>query len=160
VVALAIRYSLIYAFFAAALQGVAMAYVQRLFSQQAGLGGSIYIVTMQLGSLVGILGPLLASGYDQEIFIVPATLCAIGALLLMIGDGTAQFMSFHDKAISKGAVSQDRSQADSFNLTNFYEPGFQGNFIRQVVCDDDAPLLDFHSLPSYTIDDCDFGLCQ
>lgn len=79
-----------YAINVAALYGVAMAYVQRLLGERAGLGGGLYMMVLQFGSLVGILGPLLVTGYDQRIFIIPAILCVVGAVVLMIGDRTAQ----------------------------------------------------------------------
>jgi MFS transporter, SET family, sugar efflux transporter len=81
---------IMYAINVAALYGVAMAYVQRLLGERAGLGGGLYMMVLQLGSLVGILGPLLVTGYDQRIFIIPAILCIVGAALLMVGDRTAQ----------------------------------------------------------------------
>jgi MFS transporter, SET family, sugar efflux transporter len=80
----------LYAFFVAALLGVAMAYIQGLLAHRAGLGGSLYVAVLNLGSLVGILSPLLVTGYDQKIFFIPAILCVTGALLLLAGDRTAQ----------------------------------------------------------------------
>jgi MFS transporter, SET family, sugar efflux transporter len=80
----------VYAIFVAVLYGVAMAYVQGLMEHRAGMGGSLYVSVLNVGSLVGILSPLLVSGYDQTIFIIPALLCLGGAALLMLGDRTAQ----------------------------------------------------------------------
>lgn len=78
----------LYAFFIAALLGVAMAYVQRLLADRVGMGGSIYIALMNAGSLLGILSPLLVDGYDQKIFIIPAVLCLVGIAMLIWGDHT------------------------------------------------------------------------
>ena len=72
------------------LYGVAMAYIQNLMEHRVGMGGSLYLSALNLGSLVGILSPLLVVGYDQTLFILPALLCLIGAALLMLGDRTAQ----------------------------------------------------------------------
>lgn len=82
--------NVIYAVFIAALLGVAMAYIQGLIAHRAGMGGSLYVSVLNVGSLVGILSPLLASGYSQAVFIIPAVLCASGAILLLVGDRTAQ----------------------------------------------------------------------
>ena len=79
-----------YAVFVAALLGVAMAYIQRLLSHRVGMGGSLYMAVLNVGSLVGILSPLLVEGYDQTIFVLPAILCIAGAGLLIFGDRTAQ----------------------------------------------------------------------
>lgn len=81
---------ILYAIFVAALLGVAMAYVQSLIANRAGLGGSIYMAVLNVGSLVGILSPLMVEGYDQKIFVVPAILCVAGAAMLMLGDRTSQ----------------------------------------------------------------------
>lgn len=72
-----------YAVFVAAMVGIAMAYIQGLLAARAGLGGSLYMVVANLGSLVGILAPLLVAGYDQKIFLIPATFCVTGAALLL-----------------------------------------------------------------------------
>ncbi len=80
----------LYAVFVAALLGVAMAYIQNLLAHRAGMGGSLYVAVLNLGSLVGILSPLLVTGYDQKIFVIPAILCVVGAVLLLVGDRTAQ----------------------------------------------------------------------
>jgi MFS transporter, SET family, sugar efflux transporter len=80
----------VYAVFVAALQGVAMAYIQGLLTQRAGLGGALFMAVFNIGALVGILSPLLVTGYTQTVFTVPAVLCVAGGLLLMFGDRTAQ----------------------------------------------------------------------
>jgi SET family sugar efflux transporter-like MFS transporter len=80
----------LYAVFIAALLGVAMAYIQGLLAHRAGMGGSLYVAVLNVGSLVGILSPLLVTGYDQKIFLIPAILCVTGAFLLLVGDRTAQ----------------------------------------------------------------------
>jgi SET family sugar efflux transporter-like MFS transporter len=84
-----------YAIFVAALYGVAMAYVQNLLSNRAGLGGSLYVVVLNTGSLVGILAPLLITGYDQKIFYIPAVLCVVGALMLTAAHSTARIRKRH-----------------------------------------------------------------
>lgn len=81
---------LLYAVFVAALLGVAMTYVQSLLSHRVGMGGSLYMAVLNVGTLIGILTPLLTEGYSQQVFIVPAILCVAGAALLMFGDRTAQ----------------------------------------------------------------------
>ncbi|MFN8374075.1 MAG: MFS transporter, partial [Anaerolineae bacterium] len=78
--------AVIHAVFVAALFGVAMAYIQRLLAHRTGFGGALYVTVLNLGSLVGILSPLLVTGYDQKIFVIPAILCALGAVLLLVGD--------------------------------------------------------------------------
>ncbi len=96
---------IIYAVFVAALLGVAMAYVQRMVSARAGLGGSLYLAVFNIGSLVGILSPLLVTGYSQEIFIIPAILCVVGALMLHFGDRTAQVeQRIHDARLREAAL--------------------------------------------------------
>lgn len=80
----------LYAVFAGALLGVAMAYVQGLMAHRAGLGGSLYTAVFSMGSVIGILLPQLVVGYDQSIFIAPIFLCVGGAVLLMVGDRTAK----------------------------------------------------------------------
>ena len=80
----------LYAIFIAALLGVAMAYVQGLVKNRAGLGGSLYMAVFNVGNLIGILAPLLVHDYDQSIFIAPIVLCIAGAALLMFGDRTAE----------------------------------------------------------------------
>lgn len=87
---LMIAAQVLYAVFVAALLGVAMAYIQGLLAHRAGMGGSLYVAVLNLGSLVGILAPLLVTGYDQKIFLIPTGLCVVGALLLLVGDRTAQ----------------------------------------------------------------------
>ncbi len=80
----------LYAVFVAAMVGVAMAYVQGMFPDRVGMGGSVYMALFNMGSLIGILSPLLVTGYDQTVFVIPAILCVVGAALLMVGDRTAQ----------------------------------------------------------------------
>lgn len=74
----------LYAVFVASLVGVGMAYVQGLFVGRAGFGGSVYMAALNVGSLVGILTPLLIAGYSQAVFIIPTILCIVGAVLLMV----------------------------------------------------------------------------
>ena len=100
---------MIYGIFNAALLGVAMAYIQGLLSQRAGLGGSVYVAMMNLGSLIGILSPSIVSGYDQRIFIIPAILCIVGAALLMCGDRTAQIEKRLNAALTVGLPTNDRN---------------------------------------------------
>ncbi len=100
----------IYAVFVASLLGVAMAYVQGLVAHRVGLGGSLYMAVLSVGALVGILSPLLATGYDQTIFIIPAVLCIAGAALLMVGDRTAQIekrLRLAQQAAQQAAPGQD-----------------------------------------------------
>jgi SET family sugar efflux transporter-like MFS transporter len=80
----------LYAFYIAGMAGVAMAYIQGLLAHRAGMGGSLYMAVQNLGTLIGILSPLLVSGYDQTIFVIPTILCVVGAGLLAFGDRTAQ----------------------------------------------------------------------
>jgi MFS transporter, SET family, sugar efflux transporter len=80
----------LYAVFVAAMVGVAMAYIQGMFPDRVGMGGSVYMALFNVGSLIGILSPLLVTGYDQTVFVIPAILCVVGAALLMVGDRTAQ----------------------------------------------------------------------
>lgn len=82
--------SILYAVYIAGMAGVAMAYIQGLLAHRAGMGGSLYMAVQNLGTLIGILSPLLVTGYDQTIFVIPTILCVIGAGLLMFGDRTAQ----------------------------------------------------------------------
>jgi MFS family permease len=91
----------IYAVFNAALLGVAMAYVQQLLANRAGMGSSLYLAVLNIGSLVGILSPLSVTGYDQKIFIIPAILCISAAVLLLVGDHTAQI----EKRLSQASAS-------------------------------------------------------
>jgi SET family sugar efflux transporter-like MFS transporter len=79
---------LLYAVFVAALQGVAMAYVQSMLAHRMGMSGSLYFAVLNVGGLVGILAPLFVTGYDQSVFIISAVLCLAGAALLMLGDRT------------------------------------------------------------------------
>ncbi|MBC8171094.1 MAG: MFS transporter [Anaerolineae bacterium] len=81
---------LLYAVFLASLLGVAMAYVQSLLAHRSGMGGSLYMAVMNVGTLIGILSPVFVTGYEQTIFIIPAVLCLAGAALLMFGDRTVQ----------------------------------------------------------------------
>jgi SET family sugar efflux transporter-like MFS transporter len=81
---------IVYAMFIAALMGVAMAYVQRMIASRAGFGGSLYITVFNIGSLAGILSPLLVTGYSPLIFVAPAIMCVIGALILVFGDRTKE----------------------------------------------------------------------
>ena len=81
---------IVYAVFNAALLGVAMAYVQGMLSQRAGMGGSLYMAVLSLGGLIGLLAPLAVTGYDQRIFLIPAVMCVAGMVLLIVGDRTAQ----------------------------------------------------------------------
>lgn len=97
--------NVLYAVFVAALFGVAMAYVQGLLYNRPGTGGSLYVAVLQAGSLVGILSPLLVTGYDQRIYVIPAILCVTGAALLMIGDRTAQI----EKRLSEPKAREARS---------------------------------------------------
>jgi MFS transporter, SET family, sugar efflux transporter len=92
-----------YAIFVAAVVGVSMAYVQNLVKNRAGLGGSLYMMVFNGGSLIGILAPLLVHDYDQTIFIAPIILCLAGAVLLMVGDRTAQI----EKRLQSTAVAVD-----------------------------------------------------
>jgi SET family sugar efflux transporter-like MFS transporter len=80
----------LYAFYTAGMAGVAMAYIQGLLAHRAGMGGSLYMAVQNLGTLIGIFSPLLVSGYNQTIFVIPIILCVIGAVLLAFGDRTAQ----------------------------------------------------------------------
>lgn len=80
----------VYAVFVAVLFGVAMAYIQGLLAHRVGLAGSLYIAVLYVGQLAGTFSPFLVSGYDQTIFVIPALLCVVGAVVLMTGDRTAQ----------------------------------------------------------------------
>jgi len=71
-----------YSFFIAMLMGVAMAFVQGLLAHRPGMGGSLYVLTMNLGSLVGTLAPIVITGYSSTTFLLPAGLCLLGALLM------------------------------------------------------------------------------
>lgn len=77
---------LLYAVFIASLLGVAMAFVQGLFADRAGLGGSVYMASMNVGSLIGILSPSLIAGYNPSIFLIPVVLCIAGAIMLTFSD--------------------------------------------------------------------------
>ena len=96
----------VYAIFNAALLGVAMAYVQGMLSHRAGMGGSVYVAILNLGSFVGLIAPLVVTGYDQRIFIIPAVMCVVGAVLLMLGDRTAQI----EQRLRERAVQEARLQ--------------------------------------------------
>lgn len=80
----------LYAVFLASLLGVAMAYVQGLMAHRSGMGGSLYMAVMNVGTLIGILTPVFVTGYSQTIFVIPAGLCLVGAAVLMFGDRTTQ----------------------------------------------------------------------
>jgi MFS family permease len=75
-----------YSVFVAMLLGVAMAYIQGLLVNRPGLGGSLFILTRNVGALIGTLVPLAVPGYSPLIFLLPAALCGAGALL-MAGPG-------------------------------------------------------------------------
>jgi MFS transporter, SET family, sugar efflux transporter len=74
----------IYAFYVAALMGVGMAYVQSMLANRAGLGSSVYVACLQVGSMVGILGPLVIPGINQTIFFAPAVMCLVGVVILAV----------------------------------------------------------------------------
>jgi len=106
--------NVLFAVFVAALLGVAMAYVQGLLSHRAGMGGSLYVVTLNFGSLVGILSPLLVTGYAQTIFVIPAVLCVAGAALLMAGDRTAQIeQRLREAALLEASITAPTDAAPS-----------------------------------------------
>jgi MFS transporter, SET family, sugar efflux transporter len=75
---------LIYSIYVAALLGVGMAYVQSLIAHRAGLGSSVYMSSLQIGSMVGLIAPLLITGVTQQIFYAPAVLCLIGSAILVM----------------------------------------------------------------------------
>jgi MFS family permease len=82
--------NVVYAIFTGATAGVAMVYLQNLMAHRVGIGGSLYMTVFNVGNLIGILVPLLVQDYDQTIFIAPIILCIGGAMLLLVGDRTAQ----------------------------------------------------------------------
>lgn len=82
--------NIVYALFTGATVGVAMVYLQNMMAHRVGIGGSLYMTLFNVGNLIGILVPLLIHDYDQTIFIAPIILCVVGAVLLMVGDRTAQ----------------------------------------------------------------------
>jgi SET family sugar efflux transporter-like MFS transporter len=98
--------NVVFAVFVAALHGVGMAYVQTLLSHRAGMGGSLYLAVLNVGSLVGIFAPLLVIGYDQSIFVIAAILCVAGAVMLLVGDRTAQVENRLQTAAAQEAVIQ------------------------------------------------------
>jgi hypothetical protein len=67
-----------------------MAYVQGLLAHRSGMGGSLYMAVLSVGTLIGIVSPSLIAGYSQTIFVIPAVLCLVGAAMLMLGDRTTQ----------------------------------------------------------------------
>jgi MFS transporter, SET family, sugar efflux transporter len=75
---------LIYSVYVAALLGVGMAYMQGLIAHRAGLGSSVYMSSLQIGSMVGLIAPLLITGVTQQIFYAPAVLCLIGSGILLL----------------------------------------------------------------------------
>ena len=75
-----------YAFFIAMLMGVAMAYIQGMLAHRPGLGGSLYVLTMNVGALIGTFAPVVVTGYSPATFFLPAGLCVLGAVL-MVGRG-------------------------------------------------------------------------
>jgi len=81
--------NILYALFTGATVGVAMVYLQNMMAHRVGIGGSLYMTLFNVGNLIGILAPLLVHNYDQTIFIAPIILCVVGAVLLMVGDRTA-----------------------------------------------------------------------
>ncbi|MBX3065202.1 MAG: MFS transporter [Anaerolineae bacterium] len=103
----------LYAVFVAVLLGVAMAYVQGMLADRAGLGGSLYVAVFNTGSLVGILSPLLTAGYDQKVFVIPAILCVVGAALLMVGDRTAQIRKRLLESMTVQEVAREAVQEES-----------------------------------------------
>jgi SET family sugar efflux transporter-like MFS transporter len=121
----------LYAVFIAALLGVAMAYVQNLLSHRVGMGGSLYMAVMNVGTLVGIFSPLLATGYDQRVFIIPAVLCFAGAALLMAGDRTAQI----EQRLREAAAQESTVQE---SLIPAYSSGEQ-------------KLIDYHLTPLHFV---------
>ncbi len=71
-----------YAFFIAMLMGVAMAYIQGLLAHRPGLGGSLYVLTINVGALIGTFAPVVVTGYSPATFFLPAALCVLGAVLM------------------------------------------------------------------------------
>jgi hypothetical protein len=57
-----------------------------MLAHRTGMGGALYFAILNVGGLVGILAPLLVTGYDQSVFLIAAVLCLVGAALLMFGD--------------------------------------------------------------------------
>jgi len=74
--------NVVYSIFNAVLFGVAMAYVQGMVAHRPGLGNSLFVLTMNLGALVGIFAPAVLPGYSPTIFFLPGGLCLAGALLM------------------------------------------------------------------------------
>jgi SET family sugar efflux transporter-like MFS transporter len=96
-----------YAVFIAAMVGTAMAYVQRMLTSRAGLGGSVYMAVFNIGSLVGILAPLLVAGYSPLIFVAPAVMCVVGGLMLLFGDRTKEIEQRLRQALSNETEAQN-----------------------------------------------------
>lgn len=84
---------IIYAFFISTLFGVGMTYVQGLIPSRVGLGGSLYMNAMQIGSLIGLVAPLFVAGYTPAVFLAPAGLCAAATILLLVVRGHSLFGS-------------------------------------------------------------------
>ncbi|UVI33679.1 MFS transporter [Paenibacillus spongiae] len=72
----------VYSFFVSILYGVAMGYVQRMFVNRTGFGSSLYVFISLSASLLGYMFPLLISGYNPIIFVIP--LCLVSASMLLI----------------------------------------------------------------------------
>lgn len=77
--------NVLYAVFVAMLLGVAMAYIQGMLVHRPGLGGSLFLLTRNLGALIGTFLPLAVPGYAPAIFFLPGALCLAGALLMLAG---------------------------------------------------------------------------
>lgn len=72
----------VYSFFVSILYGVAMGYVQRMFTGRTGFGASLYVFISLTASLIGYLLPLLVEGYDPSIFIIPMALIVVSLTMI------------------------------------------------------------------------------
>jgi SET family sugar efflux transporter-like MFS transporter len=82
--------NVLYAFFIAALMGVAMSFIFRLLPDRAGIGGALYLATFSGGTLFGAVSPLVVSGYSPRVFLVSVVLCVAGAALILTAGGRRQ----------------------------------------------------------------------
>ncbi|MCQ6562111.1 MFS transporter [Paenibacillus mendelii] len=73
----------VYSFFVSILYGVAMGYVQRMFVNRSGFGSSLYVFISLSASLLGYMFPLLISGYNPLIFVIPLSLVSASMLLIL-----------------------------------------------------------------------------
>lgn len=74
----------LYAVFAAGFQLLGMVQLGRLLPSGTEGGAALYTATIQLGTVVGAVAPLLAPGYSPTIFLIASALCGAAGLAMII----------------------------------------------------------------------------